>query len=166
MSDGRIEPADAARALGEIGRRREQVIRRAEREAFPGWFWWANAVLMIALAASIESRRGVVLGIGIAVFVVGSLVLNVPASRAARGAAPRRSLFGPGYARAALVRLAILIAVLAGVMLTTMFSVIAAGVPYPGTIAAAVTAVPFATGWQLLMRYETAYLLRRSGSQE
>jgi hypothetical protein len=164
MSD-RIEPADAADALSEIGRRREQVIRRAEREVFPGWFWWANAVLMIALAAAIESRRGVVLGIGITLFVVGSLVLSVPASRASRAAAPRRALFGPGYVRGALVRLAILIAVLAGVMLATMFSLTAAGVPYPGTIAAAVTAVPFAVGWQMLMRHETAHLLRRSGSR-
>jgi hypothetical protein len=162
--DDQIEPADAANALSEIGRRREQVIRRAEREAFPGWYWWANAVLMIALAAAVESRRGVVLGIGITLFVAGSLVLNVPASRAARAAAPRRDLFGPGYVRGALVRLATLIVV--GVMLATMLSLIAAGVPYPGTIAAAVTAVPFAVGWQMLMRYETAHLLRRSGSQQ
>jgi hypothetical protein len=163
--DDQIEPADAANALSEIGRRREQVIRRAEREAFPGWYWWANAVLMIALAAAVESRRGVVLGIGITLFVAGSLVLNVPASRAARAAAPRRDLFGPRYVRGVLVRLATLIAVLVGVMLATMLSLIAAGVPYPGTIAAAVTAVPFAVGWQMLMRYETAHLLRRSGSQ-
>src|SRR5438128_12695366 len=88
--DEQIEPSDAADALSEIGRRREQVIRRAQREVFPGWFWWANAVLMIALAAAVESRRGVVLGIGIALFVVGSLVLNVPASRASRAAPPRR----------------------------------------------------------------------------
>ena len=35
----RIEQADAARALSEIGRRREQVIRR---RVIPGWFWWAR----------------------------------------------------------------------------------------------------------------------------
>lgn len=55
-----IEAADAARALTEIDRRREQVIRR---EVLPGWFWWAYAVLFIALAASVESGRGVLLGI-------------------------------------------------------------------------------------------------------
>ena len=39
MND-QIEPADAARALSEIGRRREQVIRRAS--TVPGWYWWAT----------------------------------------------------------------------------------------------------------------------------
>ena len=53
--DDQIDPADAASALSEIGRRREQVIRRA---AIPGWFWWASAVLTIALAADIEFLRG------------------------------------------------------------------------------------------------------------
>jgi hypothetical protein len=56
--DDRAEPADAARALGEIGRRREQVIRRAMRAAFPVWYWWTTAVLTVALAASFEYRRG------------------------------------------------------------------------------------------------------------
>ena len=54
MND-QIEPADAASALSEIGRRREQVIRRA---AVPGWYWWATAVLTIALSAAVESGRG------------------------------------------------------------------------------------------------------------
>ena len=43
MND-QIDPADAARALCEIGRRREQVIRR--NSAIPGWYWWAVAVLL------------------------------------------------------------------------------------------------------------------------
>ena len=54
MND-QIDPADAARALSEIGRRREQAIRRA---AIPRWFWWATAVLTIAWAADTESQRG------------------------------------------------------------------------------------------------------------
>jgi hypothetical protein len=159
--NGPVEPADAARALSEIGRRREQVIRRA---VIPGWFWWANAVLMIALSAAIESRRGAVLAIGIALFVAGSLVLNVPVSRTAR-AAPPRGLIGRKPVPGMPVRLAAFAAVLVGVMLATGLSLVAAGVPYPITITAAVTAVPFAIGWQMLMRYETATLLRRSGSQ-
>ena len=160
--DDQIEPADAARALSEIDRRREQVIRR---KVFPGWSWWAQAVLTIALAASIESGRGVFLGIGIALFVAGSLVINVPVSRAARAAPPRRDLFPPGYGRRTLVRLAAFVAVLLGVMLATGLSLKAAGVPYPGTIAATVAAVAYAVGWQMLVRYETAVLPRRSGSQ-
>jgi hypothetical protein len=158
----RIEPADAARALGEISRRREQVIRRT---VIPGWYWWANALLMIALAAAVESERGVVVWLGVALFVAGSLVINVPVSRAARAAPLRRSLAGTGASRRALVGLAILVVVLAGVLLATALGLKAAGVPYPATIAAAVTAVVLAVGWQLLVRYEQAMLVRRSGSQ-
>jgi hypothetical protein len=158
----RIEPADAARALSEIGRRREQVIRR---KIFPGWYWWANAVLMIALAASIESRSDVLLWIGIALFVAGSLVIDVPVSRAARAAPLRRGLAGPGAVRRTLVGLVTLVVVLLCVLLATVLSLNAAGVPYPATIASAVTAVVFAVGWQMLVRYEQAILVRRSGNQ-
>ena len=161
--DDRIEPADAARALHEIDRLREQVIRR---RVFPGWFWWANAALMIALAAAVESRRGVVLGIGIALFVAGSLVINVPVSRTARAAPPHRRLASSGPLRWTLVGwLVTFVVVLLGVMLATTLGLMAAGVPYPATIAAAVTAVVYAVGWQMLIRYEKAILLRRSVSQ-
>ena len=50
-----VEPADAARALSEIGRRREQVIRRA---ATPRWYWWATAVLAIVRSPQFRSIRG------------------------------------------------------------------------------------------------------------
>ena len=160
--DDRIGPADAARALGEIGRQREQVIRR---KVFPNWYWWAHAVLIIALVACIESGRGVVLGIGITLFVAGSLVIDVPVSRAARAARLRRGLAGPGSVRRTLVGLATFVVVLVGVLLATGLSLKAAGVPYPATIAAAVTAVVFAVGGQMLVRYEAAVLVRRSRSQ-
>src|SRR3954452_13455091 len=87
--DERIDPADAARALSEIDRRREQVIRR---KVFPGWWWWAYAVLMVAFSAAAESGSDVFLWIGVAVFVVCSLLIDVPVRRAARAAAPRRGL--------------------------------------------------------------------------
>src|SRR5437899_7692081 len=86
---GQVEPADAARALSEIDQRREQVIRR---KVFPGWWWWAYAVLMTAFSAAVESGRGVLIGVGIALFVVGALLIDVPVRRAARAAAPRRGL--------------------------------------------------------------------------
>lgn len=161
MSD-RIEPADAAHALGEIDRRREQVIRR---RVFPTWWWWAYAVLFIELAAAVESGRGVLLWIGIAVFVACSLVIDIPVRRAARAAAPRRGLAGPGSARRTLVGLATFVAVLLGVGLATGFGLKAAGVPHPGTIAAAVTAVLFAVSGPMLVRWEAAMLVRRSRNQ-
>jgi hypothetical protein len=161
MSD-RVEPADAARALNEIDRRREQAIRR---KVLPGWYWWANAVLTVALAASVESLRGVPLWIGIALYVAGSLVIGVPVSRAARAAPLRRGLAGPGSVGRTLIGFAGFTAVLLGVVLATGLSLKAAGVPFPGTIAGAVAAVLFAVGGPLLVRWEAAVLVRRSGSQ-
>ncbi len=161
MSD-RIEPAEAADALDEISRRREQVIRR---KVFPGWWWWAYAVLFTEFAASAESGRGVVLGIGIALFVADSLAVDVPVRRAARAAAPRRGLAGPGTARRTLIGLAGFVAVLVGVALATGLSLKAAGVPHPGTIAAAVAGVLFAVGGPRLVRLEAAMLVRRSRSR-
>lgn len=160
MND-RVEPADAARALSEIDQRREQVIRR---KVIPAWSWWANAVLIIAFVAAVESGSGVLVWIGLALFMAGSLVINVPVSRAARAAAPRRGLAGPGAARRTLVGVASLVAVLLGVALAAAFGLNAAGVPYPGTMAAAVTAVLFAVGGQMLVRWEADMLVRRSRS--
>ena len=162
MND-QIEPADAAGALSEIGWRREQVIRRAMRAAAPGWYWWSNAVLMIALVASVESGSGVVLGIGITLFAAGQLVTSVLVSRAARAARLRRGLDGPS--RELLVAVAAFVLVLVGVALATGLSLKAAGVPYPGTISVTVAAVVFAVGGQMLMRRLTAIQVRRSWSQ-
>src|ERR1700753_1586431 len=111
MND-RIDPADAAHALGEIGLRREQVIRRP---VIPAWNWWSHGVLIIVLTAAIESRRGVLVAIGIAVFVAVSLVIDIPVSRAARAAPVHRSLFGPGARRGTLVGLVAFVVVLLGV---------------------------------------------------
>lgn len=160
MND-QIEPTEAARALGEIDRRREQVIRR---KVFPAWWWWAYAVLFIEFTASVESGRGVLVAAGFAVFVVSSLVIDVPVRRAARAAAPRRGL-APGAGRRTLLGVAAFVAVLLGAALATGLSLRAAGVPHPGTIAAAVAGVVFAVGGPMLVRLEAAMLVRRSGRQ-
>ncbi|MEV6603907.1 hypothetical protein [Kutzneria sp. NPDC051319] len=154
-----IEATEAARALEEIDRRREQVIRR---KVFPAWYWWAHAALMIELVAAIEHGGGVVLGIGLAVFMVGTFILDAPVSRRARAAAPHRGLAGPGAARRTLIGLVSFIAVLLGVALVAGLSLKAAGAPYPGTIAVAVAAALFATGGPMLVRLEATMLLRRS----
>jgi hypothetical protein len=161
--DDQVGPADAANALGEIGRRREQVIRRAMRAACPVWYWWTTAVLTIALAASFEYRRGALCWIGVTLFVAGSLVTGVPVSRAARAAPLRRGL--DTARRETLVGLAAFALVLLGVCLATGLSLKAAGVPYPATIAAAVAAVAFAVGGQVLVRRVTAIMVRRSWNQ-
>ena len=163
MND-QIEPADAARALSEIGRRREQVIRRA---AVPGWYWWATAVLTIALSAAVESGRGhgVLAWIGLALFMVGTLVISGLLSRALRGAPPRRDLVAPGSVPRLLAGIAAFAAAVLGVGLATGLSLKSAGVPWSGTIASAVAMVVFVVGGQILMRYHTAFLVRRSGGR-
>jgi hypothetical protein len=154
----RTDPADAARALSEIDRRREQVIRR---KVFPGWWWWAYAVLITAFSAAVESGHGVLLWIAIALFVLGTLLIDVPVRRAARAAAPRRGL----GARRTLIGLASFVVGLLAVAVGTAFSLKAAGIPDPGTIAAAITGVLFAVVGPMLVRYEADLLVHRSGSQ-
>jgi hypothetical protein len=160
--DEQAEPVEAARALSEIGRRREQALRRA---VIPGWYWWVQAVLVVALAAAMESGRGVLIGMGIALFTVGSFVIDRLALRALRSAPPHRSLSGPRAARKTLIWFAVFVAVLLGVVVATALGLNAAGVHYPATIAAAIAAVLFAIGGQMLMRYETDALVRRSRGQ-
>ena len=157
-----IDPADAARALSEIERQRRQVIRR---RVFPGWFWWAQAALTVAMTACIESGRGVVLWIGVALFTVGSAVINLPVSRAARAAPLNRALAAPANARRTLAVLVAAIVVLLGVGLATGLSLKAAGVPHPGTIATAAGMAVLVTGGQMVARRHTAFLVRRSGGR-
>lgn len=153
-----IDPAEAARALSEIDRRREQVIRR---RVFPGWWWWSYAGLITAFSAVVESAHGVLLGIAIALLVVGMLLIDVPVRRAARAASPRRGL----GARRTLIGLAAFVVGLLGVAMATGISLKAAGVPHPGAITGAVTGVLFAVVGPMLVRYEADLLVRRSGSQ-
>jgi hypothetical protein len=158
-----IEPADAARALSEIGRRREQVIRRAS--AVPGWFWWAIAVLVIAFTADVEFLRGALFWTGIALFAAGMLAVNGLLFRAVRSAPLRPDLVPPGFVPRALAGEAVFAAVVMGVTLATGLSLKAAGVPYPGMIASAVFTAVFVPGGQALTRYRTAVLVRRSGGR-
>jgi hypothetical protein len=159
-----IEPADAARALSEIGRRREQVIRRA---AAPRWFWWASAVLTIAFAADIDysSLRGALFWAGVALFAAGTLAVNGLRLRAVRGAPLRPDLVAPGSVPRLLAGEAALAAVVTGVTLATGLSLVAAGVPYPATIAVAAGMAVLVAGGQMLTRYRIAVLVRRPGGR-
>lgn len=153
-----IEAAEAARALEEIGRRREQVVRR---KVFPAWYWWAHAGLMVVLAAAVEHGGGVALGVGIGVFVTGGLVLDLPVSRRARAAAPYRGLGGPEASRRTLIGLVGFIAGVLGVAVAVGLSLRAAGAPYPATSAAVAAGLVFAIAGPMLVRLEANMLLRR-----
>jgi hypothetical protein len=153
----RVGPADAARALTEIGRRREQVVRRA---VIPTWFWWTIGVLMVELAAAVESRRGVLLGIGIAVFVAGLLVSTVRmVLRTALSAPPRNDLTDPPTVLAMVIAIMTFVAVVVGATLGVGFSLQAAKVSHPVTITVSVTALLLAFGGPMLMRYLTRVML-------
>ena len=164
MND-QIEPADAARALSEIGRRREQVIRRT---AVPRWYWWAIAVLLIAFAADADysQRRGALFWAGVALLAAGMLAVNgLQLSREFRGAPLRLDLVAPGSVPRLLARDAALAAVVTGVTLAAKLSLEAAGVPYPATIAVAAGMAVLVPGGQMLTRYRIAFLVRRSGGR-
>jgi len=153
----RIDPADAASALREIDRRREQVIRR---KVFPRWWWWAYAVLITAFTTAVDFGHGVLIWISVALFTACSLLIDVPVRRAARAASPRRGL----GARKTLAGLAAFVLGLLVVGLATGLSLKAAGAPRPGTITGAVCGLLFAVVGPRLVRYEADLLVRQSGS--
>jgi hypothetical protein len=157
-----IEPADAAQALSEIGRRREQVIRRA---AVPRWFWWAIAALSLAFAADTEFLHGALSWAGTALFIAGTLAVNGLQLRALFRAPPRDDMLAPGSIPRILATAAAFAAVVTGVTLATKLSLEATRVPHPGMIASAVCVAVFVPGGLALTRYHTAVQLRRPGGR-
>jgi hypothetical protein len=159
MTD-QVRPEEAARALTEIGQRQEQVIRLA---VIPNWYWWVIAVLMVAFAAAVDTRRGLVVGIGTAVFVAGVLTTTGwVVVHGLRSAQPRNDLLGPGGVVAILGFVAVTIAV----SLAVAFTLEASGVSYAATIGVSVTAVMLVVGGPMLMRHLRGRMLaNRSGSR-
>jgi len=159
MTD-QVRPEEAARALTEIGQRQEQVIRLA---VIPTWYWWAIAVLMVAFAAVIDTQHGLVVGIGIAVFVAVVLATTGRVVfRSARSAKLRNDLLGPVGVLAILGFVAVTVCV----SLAVAFILQAAGVSYAATIGVSVGAVILVVGGPMLMRYLQAIMLaNRSGSR-
>ena len=79
----------------------------------------------------------------------------------------RDDLVAPGSdARMLPAALVALVAAPAGVALATLLSLEAARVPYPATIACAAGMAVFVAGGQALTRYNTAFLVRRSGGRD
>jgi hypothetical protein len=142
-----LRPEEAARALAEIERRQEQVIRVV---SIPAWYWWANAGLIVVLPAAIESGRPLVLGIGITVFVLGLLAtIGMVVSGTVRHAQPRNGLVPPAGVLAILGFVAVVLAV----TLPTAFALEAAGSRYPATLGSLVGGVLIVLGGPWLMRY-------------
>jgi hypothetical protein len=129
----------------------------------PNWYWWAIAVLMVAFAAAVDTRQGLVVGIGTAVFVAGVLATTGWAvSRAVRSAQPRNDLLG----LSGVVAILGFVAVTVGVSLAIAFILKASGVSYAATIGVSVPAVMLVVGGPMLMRYLQGLMLaNRSGSR-
>jgi hypothetical protein len=160
MMTDQIRPDEAARALTEIGHRQEQVIRQA---AIPTWYWSAIALLMVAFAAAVDTRRGVVVGVGTAVFVAGVLTATGGVVlRATRSAQPRNDLLGP----AGVFAIVGFVALTIGVSMAVAFPLAASGVAHAATISVAVAAVLLVVGGPMLTRYLRRLMLaNRSGSR-
>ena len=159
MAD-QVRPEEAARALTEIGQRQEQVIRLA---VIPTWYWWAIAILMVTFAAAVDTRQGLVVGIGTAVFVAGVVTTTGwVVLRAVGSAQPRNDLLGPG----GVVAILGFVAVTVGVSLAAGLSLKASGVAHAATIAVSVAAVLLVVGGPMLMRHlQGRMLANRSGSR-
>jgi hypothetical protein len=159
MTD-QVRPEEAARALTEIDQRQEQVIRLA---VIPTWYWWAIAVLMVVLAAAVDTRQGLVVGIGTAVFVAGVLTTTGwVVVRAVGRAQPRNDLLGPAGVAAILG----FVAVTVGVSLPAALILEASGVAYAATLGVSVTALLLVVGGPMLMRHlQGRMLANRSGSR-
>ncbi|MEV6632307.1 hypothetical protein AB0M54_16315 [Actinoplanes sp. NPDC051470] len=142
-----IHPDDAARSLAEVRRRKEQIVALSR---IPGWFRWTVALLAVVLAAGLDSRRPLLIGVGTTVFVLGLLIaLGVIFGRGWSRATPRHDLLGP---RAGLVIVAFVGLVLL-VNLPTTFLLQAAGSPLPATVGAVAGGVVMIVGGPIVARY-------------
>jgi len=144
---GELRPEEAAQALAEIEQRKEQVLRLV---TIPRWFFWAIAGLNVGLSAAIESRRPIVVGIGITLFVVGlvAVILRFVLG-SVRHAQPRSDLMPPSGVFAILGFVGLVLAV----TLPAAFLLQANGVRYPATLGALIGGVVMVVGGPLLTRY-------------
>ena len=155
-----LRPDEAARALTEIRKRQEQVIKLA---IIPVWYWWVIAALMVGLSAAVDSRRALAIGIGTSAFVIGVLGATARAVLGGlRRAQLRNDLLGPVGVLAILGFVATILAV----ALPIAFAFQAAGIRYPATLGVLVGAILMVVGGPWLMRFlHRLMLARRAGSQ-
>jgi hypothetical protein len=145
MTDRPLRPNDAARALADI---RAQQLRTAGADELPRWYWAAVGTLIVLLTAGVESRRPVIVVAASVAFAAGltAVVWRVLADAPVQ---VRGDLLGAkgGFAIAGFV------VGLVVVTLVVAFTLTAAGVPFPGTIADCVTFAGLVVGGPMLTRY-------------
>ena len=140
-----VRPDEAAKALAHIRQRQEQVV---DVTAIPAWYWWAVGALMVGLSLAVETRRSTVIGLGVSGFVLGILAATGWVVRRALRVQVRNELLG---ARGVLLILGFVGAVVA-VTLAVAFSLRAAGVGHPATLADLVGAAALIEGGPVLTR--------------
>ena len=140
-----VRPDEAAKALAHIRQRQEQVV---DVTAIPAWYWWAVGALMVGLSLAVETRRSTVIGLGVSGFVPGILAATGWVVRRALRVQVRNELLG---ARGVLLILGFVGAVVA-VTLAVAFSLRAAGVGHPATLADLVGAAALIVGGPVLTR--------------
>ena len=152
-------PAEAAQALADIQLRQQQVIDLA---MIPLWYWWAVGALMVVLAAGVDSRAPLAVGLSVTVFVLGILAATGwVVGRAFRHAQLRNGLLD---GRAVLAILGF-VALIAGGTIGLAFGLRAAGVGHPATLACAAGGVVLGAGGPVLMRWLRAIMLgNRTGA--
>jgi hypothetical protein len=152
-------PAEAAQALADIQLRQQQVIDLA---MIPVWYWWAVGALMVILAAGVDSRAAVAVGLSVTVFVLGILAATGwVVGRAFRHAQLRNGLLD-GRAVAAILGF---VALIVGGTIGLAFALRAAGTGHPATLACAAGALVLGLGGPVLMRRLRAIMLgNRTGA--
>lgn len=149
-------PRDALTALDEIGERRQQVVDVA---TIPNWYWLFVGLPMIGLAVAVDTRAGVTIGIG----VVGFVVVVLAATAAVVVPRYRRAQWHPELlgTRGPLAIVAFVGVVVIGT-LALAFSLQAAGVPHPATIACVFGGAGVVLGGPILTRRLRSIMLQRS----
>ncbi len=140
-----VRSEEAARALDAV---EDQQRRTVTAELVPRWYWAAVGGLVVAFTAATESGRPVIAAAGTVLFVAG-IAVAVGTVVARSGVQIRNELLGT---RGGLVIAGFVLALVA-VSLLLAWSLVAAGVSYPATIASLVTFAGLTIGGPLLMRY-------------
>jgi hypothetical protein len=154
-----IEPGEAGAALAEIRRRQGQVI---DGTLAPNWYWWAVAVPMVGLGVVVDARDPVAIAFSAVIFAVGvALLTGWIVVGGFRSVKVHDALLGPRGAGLIVGFVWVLVAATIGLA----FALLAAGVPYPATIATIACAAALVVGGPALMRRLRALMRgRRAGA--
>ena len=154
-----LRPEEAAQALTEIRQRQQQVIDLA---VLPTWYWWAIGALMVVLAAGVDARTPVTVGIAVAVFVLGVLAATGWALAGTLRHAPLRNGLLDVRGVAAILGF---VALIVGITLGIAFTLRTAGTSHPATLACLVGGLGLGVGGPRLMRLLRRIMLaNRAGS--